>query len=200
MADDFKEQVKAATDIVKVIGEYVRLRKSGAQNFSGLCPFHQEKSPSFSVNAAHGYFYCFGCHAKGDVFTFVQKIENISFPEAVRTVAQKMGIPLPKREFNSPEEAAQAGLRRQLVDIHEAATQYFQQALQSAEAARAREYLSSRSVNADTINLFRIGYAPDDFNHMRDALSRHFNDEVLRSSGLFSSREQNDDGRPVGPL
>lgn len=200
MADDFKEQVKAATDIVKVIGEYVRLRKSGAQNFSGLCPFHQEKSPSFSVNAAHGYFYCFGCHAKGDVFTFVQKIENISFPEAVRTVAQKMGIPLPKREFNSPEEAAQAGLRRQLVDIHEAATQYFQQALQSAEAARAREYLSTRAVNADTVALFRIGYAPDDFNHMRDALSRHFSDEALRASGLFSSREQSDEGRPIGPL
>lgn len=200
MADDFKEQVKAATDIVKVIGEYVRLRKSGAQNFSGLCPFHQEKSPSFSVNAAHGYFYCFGCHAKGDVFTFVQKIENISFPEAVRAVAQKMGIPLPKREWNSPEEAAQAGLRRQLIDIHEAATQYFQQALQSAEAARAREYLSSRAVSADTINMFRIGYAPDDFNHMREALSKHFNDEAMRSSGLFSSREQSDEGRPVGPL
>ncbi|WP_047490294.1 DNA primase [Terriglobus sp. TAA 43] len=200
MADDFKEQVKAATDIVKVIGEYVRLRKSGAQNFSGLCPFHQEKSPSFSVNAAHGYFYCFGCHAKGDVFTFVQKLENISFPEAVRVVAQKMGIPLPKREWNSPEEAAQAGLRRQLIDIHEAATQYFQQALQSAEAARAREYLSTRAVSADTINMFRIGYAPDDFNHMREALSKHFNDEAMRSSGLFSSREQSDEGRPVGSL
>lgn len=200
MADDFKEQVKAATDIVKVIGEYVRLRKSGAQNFSGLCPFHQEKSPSFSVNAAHGYFYCFGCHAKGDVFTFVQKIENISFPEAVRAVAQKMGIPLPKREWNSPEEAAQAGLRRQLIDIHEAATQYFQQALQSTEAARAREYLSSRAVSADTVAMFRIGYAPDDFNHMREALSKHFNDEAMRSSGLFSSREQSDEGRPVGPL
>jgi len=200
VADDFKEQVKAATDIVKVIGEYVRLRKSGAQNFSGLCPFHQEKSPSFSVNAAHGYFYCFGCHAKGDVFTFVQKIENISFPEAVRAVAQKMGIPLPKREWNSPEEAAQAGLRRQLIDIHEAATQYFQQALQSTEAARAREYLSSRAVSADTVAMFRIGYAPDDFNHMREALSKHFNDEAMRSSGLFSSREQSDEGRPVGPL
>jgi len=200
MADNFAQQVKAATDIVKIVGEYVRLRKSGAQNFSGLCPFHQEKSPSFSVNAAHGYFYCFGCHAKGDVFTFVQRIENISFPEAVRSVAQKMGIPLPKREWSSPEEAAQAGLRKQLIDIHEAATQYFQQALQSPEAARAREYLSSRSVNAETVNLFRIGYAPDDFNHMREALSRHFNDEVMRASGLFSSREQGDDGRPTGPL
>ncbi len=200
MADNFAQTVKEAADIVKVIGEYVRLRKSGAQNFTGLCPFHQEKSPSFSVNAQHSYFYCFGCHQKGDVFTFVQKIENISFPEAVRTVAQKAGIPLPKREWSSPEEAAQAGLRRQLIDIHEAATQYFQQALQSAEAARAREYLSSRAVSADTLATFRMGYAPDDFNHMREALSKHFSDEAMRSSGLFSSKEQSDDGRPAGNL
>ena len=200
MADNFAQTVKEVADIVKVIGEYVRLRKSGAQNFTGLCPFHQEKSPSFSVNAQHNYFYCFGCHQKGDVFTFVQKMENISFPEAVRTVAQKAGIPLPKREWSSPEEAAQAGLRRQLIDIHEAATQYFQQALQSPEAARAREYLSSRAVNADTLAAFRIGYAPDDFNHMREALSKHFNDEAMRSSGLFSSKEQSEEGRPAGNL
>lgn len=200
MPDNFAQTVKEAADIVKVIGEYVRLRKSGAQNFTGLCPFHQEKSPSFSVNAQHSYFYCFGCHQKGDVFTFVQKIENISFPEAVRAVAQKAGIALPKREWNSPDEAAQAGLRRQLIDIHEAATQYFQQALQSPEAARAREYLSSRAVSAGTTAAFRIGYAPDDFNHMRDALSKHFDDETMRSSGLFSSKEQSDEGRPAGNL
>ncbi len=200
MAENFAQTVKQGTDIVKVIGEYVRLRKSGAQNFTGLCPFHQEKSPSFSVNAQHSYFYCFGCHAKGDVFTFVQRIENISFPEAVRAVAQKAGIPLPKREWSSPEEAAQAGLRRQLTDMHEAATQYFQQALQSPEAARAREYLSSRAMAAETVGLFRIGYAPDDFNHMREALGRHFPDEAMRASGLFSSKDQNDEGRPTGTL
>ena len=200
MQDNFAQTVKQATDIVKVIGEYVRLRKSGAQNFSGLCPFHQEKSPSFSVNATHNYFYCFGCHAKGDVFSFVQRIDNISFPEAVRAVAVKSGIPLPRREFSSPEEAQQAGLRRHLIDIHEAATQYFQQALQSPEAARAREYLSGRDIGADTIAAFRIGYALDDFNHMREGLTKHFNDETLRASGLFSSKEQNDDGRPTGNL
>ena len=200
MSDNFAQTVKQQTDVVKVIGEYVRLRKSGAQNFSGLCPFHKEKSPSFSVNATHGYFYCFGCHAKGDVFTFVQKLENISFPEAVRAVAQKMGIPLPKREFNSPEEAREAGLRRQLIDIHEAATQYFQQALGSPEAARAREYLSGRDISPEIITQFRIGYAPDDFNHMREALSKHFSDEAMRASGLFSSKQQTDEGVPTGPM
>ena len=200
MADNFAQLVKTQADIVKIIGEYVRLRKSGAQNFSGLCPFHKEKTGSFSVNAAHGYFYCFGCHEKGDVFTFVMKLEGLSFPEAVRAIAAKAGVPLPKRDFNSPEEAREAGLRRHLLDIHEAATQYFEQALKAPEAARAREYLTGRGVTTETIAKFRIGYAPDDFNHMRNALAPHFPDEVLRASGLFTSKEQNEQAQPIGQL
>ena len=195
MADNFAQTVKQQTDIVKIVGDYVKLRKTGAQNYTGLCPFHKEKTGSFSVNAAHGYFYCFGCHEKGDVFTFVMKLETISFPEAVRAVAQKCGIALPKREFNSPEEARDAGIRRQLIDLHEAATQYFEAALKSPEAARAREYLTGRGVNAETIAKFRIGYALDDFNHMREALRPHFNEEAMRASGLFSSKEQADGGQ-----
>ena len=192
MSDNFAQLVKQQADIVRIIGDYLKLRKSGAQNYTGLCPFHKEKTGSFSVNATHGYFYCFGCHEKGDVFTFVMKMENISFPEAIRVVATKCGIPLPKREFSSPEEAHEAGLRRQLLDIHEAATQYFEAALKAPEAARAREYLTGRGVTPDTIAKFRIGYAPDDFNHMREQLAKHFPDEVLRASGLFSSKEQAD--------
>lgn len=198
MSDNFAQTVKQQADIVKIVGDYVKLRKSGAQNYTGLCPFHKEKTGSFSVNANHGYFYCFGCHEKGDVFTFVMKLENISFPEAIRVVAAKCGIPLPKREFNSPEEAREAGLRRQLIDIHEAATQYFEANLKSPEAARAREYLTGRGVTAETIAKFRIGYAPDDFNDMRDRLKPHFSEEAMRASGLFSSKEQPDGGH--GPL
>jgi DNA primase len=192
MPDDFAQLVKQQVDIVRIIGDYLKLRKSGAQNYTGLCPFHKEKTGSFSVNATHGYFYCFGCHEKGDVFTFVMKMENISFPEAIRVVATKCGIPLPKREFSSPGEANEAGLRRQLTDVHEAATQYFEAALKGPEAARAREYLTSRGVTPDTITKFRIGYAPDDFNHMREQLARHFPEPVLRASGLFSAKEQAD--------
>ena len=162
MSDNFAQTVKQQADIVKVIGEYVRLKKSGAQNYSGLCPFHKEKTGSFSVNVAHSYFYCFGCHEKGDVFTFVMKMETISFPEAIRVVAAKCGIPLPKREFGSPEEAREAGLRRQLMDIHEAATQYFEAALKSPEAARAREYLTGRGLGAEGIARFRIGYESEE--------------------------------------
>ena len=200
MADSFAQTVKAQVDIVKVIGDYVKLRKTGGQNYTGLCPFHKEKTGSFSVNATHGYFYCFGCHEKGDVFTFVMKMDVLSFPEAVRAVAAKAGIPLPKREFSSPEEAAEAGIRRQLIDLHEAATQYFQAQLRAPSAARAREYLTGRGVTPDTIQQFRLGFAPDDFNDMRDRLKAHFSDEALRASGLFTSSEKDDDGHPTGQL
>src|SRR6202046_2921152 len=105
---DFAHTVKEQADIVRIVGEYVKLRKSGSQNFQGLCPFHQEKSPSFSVHATRQFYHCFGCGASGDVFSFVQKAENISFPEAVRLIAQKLGVPMPKVAFSSPAEAKDA--------------------------------------------------------------------------------------------
>jgi DNA primase len=191
MADSFAQTVKQQADIVRIVGEYIKLRKSGA-NWSALCPFHQEKSGSFYLYPATSSYYCFGCHEHGDVFTFVMKMETLTFPEAVRSVATKMGIPLPQREFNSPEEARNAGLRRQLLDAHEAATQYFEQSLHSPEAARAREYLTLRGVTPETIKTFRIGYAPESFNDMRDRLSKFFPEDVLRASGLFSWKEQQD--------
>jgi DNA primase len=189
---DFAQTVKQQADIVKVIGGYIRLRQAGAQRFTGLCPFHKEKSPSFSVNAARQYFYCFGCQESGDVFSFVGKIENQSFPESVRTVAQKCGIPLPKREYNSPEEAAEASQRRKLLDLHETAAAWFQEQLQSPEGALAREYLAGRGVAPEAIKLFRLGYAPDNFNGLRDKLSPMADTETLRASGLFSWKEQGD--------
>ena len=160
MADSFSQTVKDQADIVRVIGDYVKLRKSGAQNYTGLCPFHKEKSGSFSVNAAKRFYYCFGCHETGDIFTFVMKMDSISFPEAVRAVAQKVGIALPQRQFSSAEEARDAGQRRQLMEIHEAATQYFEQALQAPEAARAREYLTQRGLSAETQRSFASATRP----------------------------------------
>src|SRR5574337_1245494 len=113
-SSDFKASLKQQADIVRIVGDYVKLKKAGAQNFSGLCPFHNEKTPSFSVHATRQFYHCFGCGASGDVFSFVQKIENITFPEAVRMVAQKLGVPMPKQHFDSPHEAAEAKLRGQL--------------------------------------------------------------------------------------
>jgi DNA primase len=195
---DFAQTVKQQADIVKVIEGYIRLRKAGAQNYTGLCPFHKEKSPSFSVHAVRQFYHCFGCGVSGDVFSFVGKIENVGFPEAVRIVAQKCGIPLPKREFSSPEEAAGARQRAKLLELHEAATAWFQEQLRGPEGAVAREYLAGRGLSADGIKAFRVGYSPDSFNALRERLSGMADQETLRLSGLFSSKEQGDGS--MGPL
>jgi DNA primase len=196
---DFAQTVKQQADIVKVIEGYIRLRNAGAQRFKGLCPFHKEKTPSFNVNGgSQQFFYCFGCQASGDVFSFVAKIENVTFPEAVRIVAGKCGIPLPKREFSSPEEAAGARMRAKLLELHETATLYFEEQLRGPEGAVAREYLAGRGLTPEGIKAFRIGYSPDSFNALRDRLSPMADNETLRASGLFSSKEQGDG--TLGPI
>jgi DNA primase len=195
---DFAQTVKQQADIVKVIESYIRLRKAGAQRFTGLCPFHKEKTPSFSVHAGQQFFYCFGCQATGDVFSFVGKIDNVGFPEAVRIVAQKCGIPLPKREFSSPEEAAGARLRTMLLELQEAAAAWFEEQFRGPGGALAREYLAGRGMTEEGIKKFRIGYAPDSFNALRDRLSGMADQETLRASGLFSSKEQGDGSQ--GPI
>ena len=145
---DFAYTVKQQADIVRIVGDYVKLKKTGTQNYSGLCPFHGEKTPSFSVHATRQFFHCFGCQASGDVFSFVQKIENITFPEAVRAVAQKVGIAFPKASYSSPAEAKEAKLRTVLLEVHERAAAFFQECLGRPEGARAREYLAGRGSNA----------------------------------------------------
>jgi len=186
---DFKEIVKQQADIVRIIGDYIKLKKAGAQNYSGLCPFHGEKTPSFSVHATRQFYHCFGCGVSGDVFSFVQKVENVTFPVAVRLVAQKLGIPLPKATYSSPAEAKDAKLRGQLYEIQERGAAFFQECLKRAEGARAREYLLGRGLDEETIARFRIGYAPDSGFLLRDRLAGEFSEEVLRESGLFSWKE-----------
>jgi DNA primase len=185
-SSDFKETVKQQADIVRIVGDYVKLKKAGAQNYSGLCPFHNEKTPSFSVHATRQFYHCFGCGVSGDVFSFVQKVENITFPEAVRTVAQKLGIALPKISYSSPAEAKEAKLRTVLLDVHERACAFFQEYLRRPEGAHAREYLAGRGLSEDVIKAFRIGFAPDSGFILRDQLKGEFEEEVLRESGVFS--------------
>jgi DNA primase len=198
VSSDFAQLVKQQADIVKIIGGYITLKKSGAQNFAGLCPFHGEKTASFSVHAVRQFYHCFGCNESGDVFSFVQKIENVGFLEAVKVVAQKCGIALPKREFSSPEEAQESRQRGKLLELHELATSWFEEQLRSAEGSRAREYLTSRGLTAEAIAKFRIGYAPDSFNALRDRLQGTAPPDLLRLSGLLSSKEQPDGS--AGPL
>ena len=190
MQQDFAQTVKQQADIVKVIGEYVRLKKAGAQNYAGLCPFHGEKSPSFSVHAVRQFYHCFGCGVSGDVYSFVQKIENVGFPEAIKIVAAKCGIALPKREFSSPQEAAESRQRSKLIDLHQRATAWFEEQLRSSGGAAAREYLTGRGLSAETIARFRIGYAPEGYQGLRSVLEKVESHELLRQTGLFAAKEQ----------
>src|SRR5215472_3753039 len=189
--NEIKETVRQQADIVRVVGDYVKLKKAGAQNFSGLCPFHQEKTPSFSVHATRQFYHCFGCGASGDVFSFVQKMENITFPEAIRLVAEKLDIKLPKTtpQYSSEQEARDARMRGQLIDMHERAAKFFEEQLHRPEAAHARQYLAGRGLSEETIRVFRIGYAPDSGFALKDRLKNDFSEEILRASGLFSWKE-----------
>src|ERR1700733_14544382 len=148
---DFAYTVKQQADIVRIVGDYIKLKKAGAQNYSGLCPFHGEKTPSFSVHATRQFYHCFGCGVSGDVFSFIQKVENISFPEAVRLLAQKLGIPLPKATFSNHAEAREAKLRAQLSDGQERAAAIFEECLLRPDGGRAREYVLGRGIDEETI-------------------------------------------------
>jgi DNA primase len=197
---DFAANLKQQADIVRIVGEYVKLRKSGAQNYSGICPFHQEKTPSFSVHATRQFYHCFGCGVSGDVFSFIQKIENITFPEAVRAVAEKLGVPMPKVQYASPEEARQAKHRGGLLDIHERACTFFQEQLKRPDAAHAREYLKNRGLTPEIIAEFRIGFAPERGFLLRDALSSQFGEDIIRESGLFSFKDADESSTGNRPL
>src|SRR3974390_1921737 len=140
---DFAEQVKGAVDIVSVVGEHVRLKKSGAYRYMGLCPFHNEKTPSFTVHTTHQFYKCFSCGAGGDVFKFVMEIEGLSFYEALKSLAERHGIPMPKRSQYADEDSK---LRAVLYEMHEAAQENFRVHLNSAAGGPVRAYLARRGV------------------------------------------------------
>ncbi len=160
-SDHFRERVRAANDIVEVIGAALPLKRNGA-NFVCLCPFHKEKSPSFNVNPSRQIFHCFGCHAGGDVFKFVQMYENISFPEAIERLAERARIPL---EYEGQPGARESrGAKDALLRLHEAICGRWQQCLAHEAAGQtARDYLAQRGVSAEAVKEFRIGAAPPDW-------------------------------------
>jgi DNA primase len=185
-AGSFADRVKQQADIVRVIGEYVRLKKSG-QNFTGLCPFHGEKTPSFAVHPVKQIFHCFGCGKGGDVFSFVMEMEKCPFPEAVRVVAEKCGIAIPKPKERSPEERKEDQTRSALIEMHREAQSFFVKQLETtAEGKAARAYLEDRGMDAEAIGRFGIGYAPAG----GDVLLRYFKakyaERLLGESGLVS--------------
>lgn len=151
----FAEELKSQLNIVDVVGQYVRLKRSGsAHRYVGLCPFHSEKTPSFSVHAGNQFYYCFGCQATGDVFKFVQEIETLTFPEVLRTLAERNGIQIPARQRpDDPKEQEKAAL----FEIQEIAAQIFQDNLRAPAGAEARSYLESRGITKALADEFRLG-------------------------------------------
>ncbi len=183
------ERVKQQADIVRVVGEYVRLKKTG-KDFSGLCPFHQEKTPSFTVSPIKQIFYCFGCGKGGDVFNFVMEMERCEFPDALRVVAEKCGISIPKPKPSSPAERTQSSVRTTLVEMHREAQTFFVKQLQgTAEGKLARAYLEDRGLDKATIERFGIGYAPSGGDMLLSHLKGKYAEKLLAESGLVSRGE-----------
>lgn len=185
---EFVDQLKSSVNIVHVIGQYVTsLRKSGRDTYKGLCPFHQEKTPSFNVHEAKQYYHCFGCHASGDVLKFVQQIEGISFYEALKSLAERYGIPMPKRSTYADEETR---IRGALFTLHEVAQEHFRANLASPAGEVARNYLAKRGLKPETIEQFGLGLSLGSGRALlRLFEERRFPADQMVESGLIGQRE-----------
>ncbi len=190
-SDNTLEQIRAASDIVDVIGGYLPLKRAGG-NFTALCPFHKEKSPSFNVNPHKQIFHCFGCHKGGDVFTFVKEYENIGFVDAVRRLAERAKIPIEVDQNPAAQESRH--LKDTLLQIHEQITQRWQSALANEAAGQiARDYLAQRGVVEEAVKLFRLGAAPEAWDDTVNwAKSKGHDLAVVEKAGLILKKEGSD--------
>ena len=189
-SEEVIEEVRTKNDIVDVISGYVRLQKKGSSYF-GLCPFHNEKSPSFSVSREKQMYYCFGCGAGGNVFTFLMDYENFSFVEALKFLADRAGVALPEMEY-SKEAKARADRKTQLLEINKLAAQYFYVQLKSEQGKTAHAYLTGRQLSEETIKAFGLGYSSkysdDLFRYLR---KRGYTEDLIRQAGLINTDEKN---------
>lgn len=188
-SDELVEEIRSRNDIVSVIGSYIRLQKKGS-NHMGLCPFHNEKTPSFSVSASKQMYHCFGCGVGGNVFTFIMEYENYSFIEALKFLAERAGIALPEQEY-SEEAKRQSDLKGRLLEVNKQAAKYFYYQLQSPRGHTAYEYLVKRGLSEETIKQFGLGYS----NPFSDDLYKYlkglgYEDDFLKLSGLVTIDEQ----------
>ncbi|MDO5424813.1 MAG: DNA primase [Eubacteriales bacterium] len=188
-AEELVEEVREKNDIVDVISGYVKLQRKGTSYF-GLCPFHNEKSPSFSVSPDKQMYYCFGCGAGGNVYTFLMEYENYSFPEAVKYLADRAGISLPEREYTEEEKKA-ADIRTQILELNKMAANYFYYQLRTENGRQAMDYLKGRALSDETIKGFALGFANKYSNDLyRYLKSKGISDELLRESGLMNVDEK----------
>ena len=187
--DDVIEEVRTRNDIVDVISQYVNLKKKGA-NYFGLCPFHNEKSPSFSVSPGKQMYYCFGCGAGGNVITFVMEYENYSFVEAVKMLADRVGITLPEVEYTKEAKAA-ADLKNTLLEINRLAANYFYYQLKQPHGKIGYDYLKRRQLTDETIKRFGLGFANKTSNDLYQYMrSKGYSDAILKETGLFFIEER----------
>ena len=188
-SDDMIEEVRTRNDIVDVISGYVKLQRKGSSYF-GLCPFHNEKSPSFSVSPSKQMYYCFGCGAGGNVFTFLMEYENFTFPEAVKALADRAGMELPEVEY-SEEAKQQRDLKTAVLEVNKMAAKYYYCLLRAPQGAKAMEYLKKRELSDETMRRFGLGYA----SQYGDELYRYLkqqgvSDALMKESGLMSVNER----------
>ena len=186
---DFVEQLKSSIDIVKVVGEYVRLRRVGATGrYLGLCPFHQEKTPSFNVNQSRQFYKCFGCGAGGDVLKFVMEVDGLTFPETLKLLSERHGIPMPQRPEYSD---ADSKLRGALYEMHTIALKMYRAALHGPQGGEARAYLDQRGVSGELIETFELGYSdPQGQALTRKLQEERFSPEQMEASGLVRRRNE----------
>ncbi len=189
--EDRIEEIRNRINIVDLVSEYVTLKKAG-RNYIGSCPFHKEKTPSFTVNAEKQIYHCFGCGEGGNAFSFLMKIGNMTFPEAVRHMAGKLGITLPSREF-TPEEKNRQDKRETLLRVNHLAAVYYARSLRSPAGARGKAYLEKRGIKPETIETFQLGYAPEGWRNLRDHLQREkVSLKHAEQAGLLVSRKDGD--------
>ena len=188
-SEDLIEEVRSKNNIVDVISGYVRLKKKGGSYF-GLCPFHNEKTPSFSVTPGRQMYYCYGCGAGGNVFTFLMEYENFTFVEAMQSLAERAGVSLPAQEY-SPQMKREADRRQRLLEVNKEAGKYYYMLLRSDHGSAAFAYFKKRGLNDETMRRFGLGYSDkfgdDLYRYLR---KKGYEDALLKDSGLISYNEK----------
>ena len=179
--EDIVERVAAANDIVEVISQFVPLKRAG-RNFKACCPFHQEKTPSFMVQPEKQLFHCFGCQAGGDVFSFLMKYENLSFPEALKMLADRARITLPEKRYAKGDSSH----KDQIYEIYQCAVELYQRLLAGESGKKARDYLAKRGMTDETLREFKVGWAPDEWRTLYDhLLKKGYSEALLKQSSLI---------------
>lgn len=187
--EDLVEEIRVKNDVVDVLSSYIKLKRKGSSYF-GLCPFHNEKSPSFSVSPGKQMYYCFGCGAGGNVFTFIMEYENYTFQEAIKYLADRVGVELPEVEF-SKEAKEQADLKSKILEINKLAAQYFYMQLKNDSGKIAYDYLKNRDLTDETMKRFGLGYSSKYSNNLYQYFkNKGYSDEILKQTGLFNIDEK----------